>query len=105
MRAITRLALVLTLAAGLGVSWSVRAQDQTGQSDRRGGIEAITVTAEKREADLQDLGLSIQAFSAQDLERMSLTSTEDFGALVPGLTFNGSSQNPGQLSISPLPRP
>jgi iron complex outermembrane receptor protein len=92
------------LAGVAPVSW---AQDQQPpgqpspeQQRRLSGIESITVTAEKREADLQDTGLSIQAFSSADLDRMGLDSTHDFSNLVPGLTFVAASQNPGQLAIS-----
>ena len=89
------------LSCALVLGGGVSAQEtEAEQDDAPGGIESITVTAEKRQADLQDMGVSIQAFSAEDLERQALHNTQDFGALVPGLTFVAASQNPGQLTIS-----
>ena len=98
-KGLSTFAAVLSYALVLG--GNATAQDTQEEPDEdRSGIESITVTAEKREADLQDMGVSIQAFSGEDLERQALHSTQDIGALVPGLTFVAASQNPGGLTIS-----
>jgi iron complex outermembrane receptor protein len=70
-----------------------------------GGLEEIIVTAQKREQSLQEVGISVSAFSADQLADMGATRTTDIVTQVPGLhmtawspaftTFNlrGVSQN------------
>jgi len=65
------LALVVVLAVGFW-SGSVLAQ----------GIEEIVVTAQKREQSVQDVGISITAFSADDLRRYGLNDPIEVGNLV-----------------------
>lgn len=62
------------------------AQEQTGQ---RSGlmIEEITVTARKREEALQDVPLSITAFSRAQVERLNLSTLKDVAKFTPGLIF------------------
>ena len=76
------------LLSGLAVA-------QTEQKDR--GIEEIMVTAERREASLQDTAIAISAMTGQELENWNIQDTEDFATFVPGL-WVGSSV--GNLSMS-----
>ena len=48
-------------------------------------LEEITVTAQKREQDLSDVGISITALSGSQLKQLGLTNTTQLGAQVPGL--------------------
>jgi iron complex outermembrane receptor protein len=48
-------------------------------------LEEITVTAQKREQDLQDVAISITAFSGEQLRQLGFTSTDTFDEQVPGL--------------------
>jgi len=61
-------------------------------------LEEVIVTAEKRSENLQNVPLSIVAFTAQTLAE---TGVEDFGSLaarIPGVTLNAA--GPGQSSYS-----
>ncbi len=51
-------------------------------------IEQITVTARKKEESLQDVPLSITAFSAEEIDSAGITSLDDVAAFTPGLTFS-----------------
>jgi outer membrane receptor protein involved in Fe transport len=51
-------------------------------------IEEITVTATRRETDLQSTPLSIQAFTAEQLELGGITNGRDLGIMVPNVTLN-----------------
>ncbi|ATE63661.1 TonB-dependent receptor [Rhizorhabdus dicambivorans] len=55
------------------------------------GIEDIVVTAQRREQRLQDIPLTVNAISAQGLERQGVTNTADLNAVVPGLNIAKSS--------------
>ncbi len=58
-------------------------------------LEEITVTAQKREQSLQDVGISIAAFSGEQLEKMGVTNTVDIVYQVPGLQL--FTYNPGNI--------
>jgi iron complex outermembrane receptor protein len=82
-----RRGLLLGAAVTLALSAApAHAQDQTGQ---RSGlmIEEITVTARKREENLQDVPLSITAFSRAQVERLNLSTLKDVAKFTPGLIF------------------
>jgi iron complex outermembrane receptor protein len=50
-------------------------------------LEEVVVTARRREESLQDLPLSIAAFSADQMEAQGLQSIEDVGDFVPNVTL------------------
>lgn len=53
------------------------------------GIEEIIVTAERREQAVQDVGVSISAFSAEDLEGQNIQDIHDLQLRVPSLVATG----------------
>ena len=60
---------VLALAiAGAGAPWA-QAQDD---GSRGAALEEMIVTAERREASLQDTPISVRAFGAEGLEKLSV---------------------------------
>lgn len=95
----------VALAASMPLSGSVFAQDDAFV------LEEIIVTARKVEESLQDVPLSITAFTADDISVRSLEELEDVALYTPGLTFedysNGGFGTPiirgaSQLSITAL---
>lgn len=52
---------------------------------RSGRLEEIVVTAQKREDRLQDVPLTISAFSAASLDKMKIENTQDLGMVTPSL--------------------
>jgi iron complex outermembrane recepter protein len=52
-----------------------------------GGLEEITVTAQKREESLQSVPISITAFSTKKLDQLHVQSFTDYAALIPSLSF------------------
>jgi iron complex outermembrane receptor protein len=48
-------------------------------------IEEVIVTAQKRDENIQDVGISISAFSAKQLEQLGIKNTIDITQQVPGL--------------------
>lgn len=83
----------------LGVAVAVLAQAQTVQAQESQAtsgadeVNAIIVTANKREENLNDVGLTITAVSGDDLARRKITSLEDIASVVPGLAFASSTNN------------
>ena len=100
MRSAFVLALALSFLIPESGSTQEEAADPPPAQARAVGIESITVTAEKREADLQDIGLSIQVFTGEDLERLAIDDPGDLSGMVPGMTFVRHSAGPNMLSFS-----
>ena len=69
------------LSLGLGVSHS---SNLVAQED----IEEVIVTASKKEQNIQDVAMSVQAISAAELEKKNIKSLEDIANLSPAVTFN-----------------
>lgn len=85
--------MISTILAGATAS-TAWAQDQTAQQDPVSVLDEIIVTAQKRSESINDVGISIQAFSAEQLEAAGANETEEIIALVPGVSFAKSAQNP-----------
>ena len=69
------------LSLGIGVSNSniVNAQDD---------VEEVIVTASKKEQNIQDVAMSVQAISSAELDAKNIKSLEDIASLSPAVTFN-----------------
>ncbi len=65
------------------------------QESSVGTLEEITVTARKREENLQDLGTSISALSSADLQRRFDLDLQTFANAAPNLVINDLQQGPG----------
>jgi iron complex outermembrane receptor protein len=54
-------------------------------------LEEITVTAQKRVQNLQNVGISITAVQGSDLRELGIVDTKQLGAALPGLQLNSAS--------------
>jgi iron complex outermembrane recepter protein len=76
-------ASVAALAVGGLLAGEARAQD-AGQTDQA-QLEAVVVTAQRREANLQDAAAAISALSGEQLSARGMSDIQDVGALNPAL--------------------
>ena len=76
------LATSALLAAAIGTS----AYAQSGTSVST--IEELVVTAEKREASLQDVPVAISAFTAERRDLVGINSIQDMTNFTPGMTYS-----------------
>ena len=75
-------AVTSALLSAMGVSSSVFANQ----------IEEVSVTAQKREQSVNDIGVSANAFSGEMMQNLGIDSAVDLGAHTPGLvTVNSTS--------------
>jgi outer membrane receptor protein involved in Fe transport len=93
------LAWTFVIGLSLGVGGSALAQESESQGAPK-TIEAISVTAEKREIDLQETGLSIQAFSSGDIDRSGMAKSEDIGGFTPGFQFIPATGSNSQVAFA-----
>ena len=77
--------LAILAAAGLTLdAGSAAAQQQTAQGM---ALEEIVVTARKREEFLQDIPLSVTAFTTADMAKRSIKDMKDIARFTPGFSF------------------
>src|SRR5713226_10551943 len=94
--------LIVVLRATLVVvavcySCRIAAQDAAGRSlppdsaraiEAPGALEEITVTAQRREARLQDTPISITAFTASAIDKLGVTNVEQLANFAPNVRFD-----------------
>src|SRR4051812_30660774 len=51
------------------------------------GIEEIIVTAQKREQNLQEVGIAVTAFTGDQMRNLGIASSTDIVAMTPGLNY------------------
>jgi iron complex outermembrane receptor protein len=59
----------------------------------KAALEEIIVTAQKREQSINEVGITVSAFTAESLTNYGVRSAEDLEALVPGLTISHAAPN------------
>ncbi len=82
----------LTTAVNLGLMLLMMptavAFAQESKSVTQGALEEVMVTARKREENLQDTPISIQAFTAAGLEMRNITDISQIGEFTPNMVFD-----------------
>jgi iron complex outermembrane recepter protein len=69
---------------------SAAAQDATAGDEAVRTLDSVTVTATKREKDLQDVAVAVSAVTSDTIEKAGLLRVEDIATLVPNLTYSES---------------
>jgi iron complex outermembrane receptor protein len=101
-KAFKGLALSSACFAALAAS-TAYAQDAKPANDSS-MLEEVVVTAQFREQRLQDVPLSITAFSNADLEKRGADQFADYARSVPGLTFANRGANRSEIVIRGMSR-
>jgi iron complex outermembrane receptor protein len=73
----------LMLLAGAPAVRAADASDATGSSPT--AVETLVVTAQKRSENIQEVPISIQAFTGKDLQNLGVKSSVELGALTPNM--------------------
>jgi len=85
---ITRACLVLTVFSALAAALPLRAQTTGSEAAAAGGLQEVLVTATRREERLQDVPISITAFSQEQIDSQGLRSIDDLTRQSPGVNFS-----------------
>lgn len=74
---------------------------QEAETNEDAGIAEIVVTAQRREENLQDVPVSVSAFSAEQLAARGTTDASRLEGMVPGFTFgrSGSDARPAMRGV------
>jgi iron complex outermembrane receptor protein len=79
--------IVCVLAGGLGLS--VQAQEEAAEEAK--ALDAVIVTAQKREETLQSVPITMNVLSEQALQQAGVRDIKDMQVLVPGLSVTSTS--------------
>ena len=91
-----RLFLAITTIAASSASLAQPVADTTGTPTSRAQIEEVTVYAQRREQSVQDVPVSITAYSGDLLERVNIVELDSLSDITPGLVIQEQSpNNPG----------
>ena len=77
--------LVSALLGGSAIATGLMAQAQAQDGGR---LDEIVVTAQKREQGANDVGITLNAFTGDQLEARGVQAAEDIALFTPGLTVN-----------------
>ena len=91
--------LLTTAAIILYPATLVRAQETNTETQAESqGLEEITVTARKRDENMQDVPASVSALSADELERRFDSDVRDFAGASPNIVIDDTQQGPGGVA-------
>ena len=97
------------LAAAVGSAWaqgvlapataaSAPASSTTKKAEEPATLQVVTVTAQKRLQEAQDVPISLYSVTGRTLEKTGIVSVEGLGNSVAGVSIGAT--NPGQLQIN-----
>ena len=86
-------ASLASIVIGCTISISAAAQSPVPGADAQPAIEEIVVTAQRREQNLQDVPVSVTAFTGDDLEQHNIQSATDYLAMTPNVSFTEDGQS------------
>ncbi len=89
------------VAACLVASRLTFAADQSGQANANSAsgneLQEVTVTAQRRAENVQDVPIAIQALTGETLQQLNVTNFDDVVKYLPNVTIGG--YGPGQSNI------
>ena len=98
-------AAALAVASALcGAALDAQAQQQTtnsgsAASSNEGALAEIVVTAERREENVQNVPISVAAFTAETLQNRNLVDIHALGNLTPGVNLDAGAPFSGDRSV------
>lgn len=72
---------------------TIKDDQADSDNDQRSSFGDIVVTANKREQNLNDVGISVSAFSSEQLDQLGITEATQITQQIPGLQLNAWSPN------------
>ncbi|MEJ8566240.1 TonB-dependent receptor [Elongatibacter sediminis] len=91
---------MMSLALASVVTAPLTALPAQAQEQAAGALEEIIVTAQRREQSLQEVPVSITAFTAEQLERANIREASQYLNLSPNVSYTEDGQQGGSRGIS-----
>jgi iron complex outermembrane receptor protein len=87
-------AILTALSAHAGVSYAADAVDSADTAD---SLQEVTVTATRRSESIQNVPITIQAITGEQLQQLNVVSFDDVVKYLPNVSYGGN--GPGQGDI------
>src|SRR5271166_1296701 len=87
----------ILIGAPAGFTRAAPAPDTTETGTTAEGLAEITVTAQRRTENIQDVPISIQALTATTLQQLNISTFDDYIRYLPNVT--AASNGPGQNEV------
>ena len=100
MKQSKQLACAVSAVLGAYAGASYAAPDAAPQA--AGGIEEIVVTAQRRTESIQDVPITIQAVTGDQLRQLNVNTFEDLLKYTPNVTFSGNGPGTGNIFMRGL---
>ena len=98
MNTMSKLPLAIaTILGGSSSAFAVDASTSSASAANTDSIQEITVTAQRRTENMQDVPITIQALTGDTLKQLSVTTFDDFIKYLPNVTQ--ATNGPGQSNI------
>ncbi len=91
------IAAVLSGEAGIAA-----AQDMSASAAKSAGVEEVVVTAQRRDETVQNVPMTVQAFSADAIEKLNVTGLDDLLRNTPNVVYSAPGAGQGQVSMRGL---
>ena len=88
------------LPACLWFSCAAAQSERAAEGAPSGALEEIIVTAQKREQNIQDVGMTITAFTGDDIRDFGFTNAQDLAKQTPALSFNLNANDDVSMTFS-----
>lgn len=82
--------VAIALAISVAIAGTARAQE---------ALDEVTITAQKREQSVQDVGIAVTAFSDEQIRELGFTSSTDVVAMTPGLHYTVPNAESSQINF------
>jgi iron complex outermembrane recepter protein len=92
--------VLATLGAGITPAFAQTAPAPAAETDR--ALDDIVVTATRREQSLQDVPMTLQAFSTDTLSKLNITNFNDLIKYTPNVTFGNNGPGAGAIFLRGL---
>lgn len=96
LKTISRI-IALSLASTSALSTHLYAEENQETEDKKKDDNVIVVTSQKREQRLQDVPLSVQAFTEEELKGLGIDSSTDIANAVTNVQLNAAGGNGNQI--------
>ena len=81
------IATALSGAATVHIAPALAAEASTETTASTSTLEEVIVTARKRTENLQDVPISIDVYTAKDLQNLAISQFEDYATITPSISF------------------
>jgi outer membrane receptor protein involved in Fe transport len=89
-------------AAALAADIDMPADQPASTAEASAGLAEVVVTAERRTERLQDVPITVQAISGDQLAQLNVTNFDDLLKYTPNVTFSGNGPGTGNIFIRGL---